>query len=167
MVPISPLIAALAKPGGQDAASDDCHSDYQGCLAETLRGVRLGAARQHVDAVLVYEAFARSEVTSNPLAVTKLALIGFFLPSENVSTEGFAQAVLVDVRNGYTYGMASVPTDKAAFVLASSVNEGAVVTRMNDQAEAAAVHALAPEVESMLRDLRLKLAEKRAAAVKD
>ena len=161
LVPISPLIAALASQPETEAIN--CWSNRQGCLEKTLRAIRLGAARQHVDAVLVYEAFARGEVTSNPIAVTKLALIGFFLPSEDVSAEGHAQAVLVDVRNGYTYGMASAQSDKAAFALASSVNQDEVANRMNLRAETAAVQALAPEVESMLRDLRLKLAEMRVA----
>ena len=50
-----------------------------------MRRIRLGAARQHVDAVLIYEVFANSERSSNPLAVTKIALVGFFLaPSENI-----------------------------------------------------------------------------------
>jgi len=162
-VPISPLIAALASQPGDDTAQVDCRIDYQTCLQRTMRDVRLGAARQHVDVVLIYEAFGKSESTSNPIAITKLALIGFFLPSEDVTAKGIAHAVLVDVRNGYTYGMAQAQSGREEFALATSSNQLTVANRLNLQAEAAAVQALAPEVEAMLRDLRLKLAEKRAA----
>ena len=75
-------------------------------MRETVWTIRLGAARQHLDVVLIYESFGKSQDRSNPLAITKLALIGYFLPTENIEAEGLAQAVLVDVRNGYHYGSA-------------------------------------------------------------
>jgi hypothetical protein len=162
IVPISPLIAALASESSLRSEGRSRGQDYRSTLHQTLRDIRLGAARQHVDAVLGYEAFATSEITSNPIAVTKLALIGFFLPSEDVRAKGFAHGVLIDVRNGYTYGMASAQANEDQFALATSANENAVANRLNLQAEDAAVAALAPEVEAMLRDLRLKLAEIRA-----
>ena len=175
IVPISPLIAAMASTPqttpqagagsvqGLAVQAPRCHADYRDCLRKTMRDIRLGAARQHLDAVIVYEAFARSEITSNPIAVTKLALIGFFLPSEDVAAEGFAHAVLIDVRNGYTYGMAAAETEKPEVAITTSSNEYQVARRLNLQAEAKAVQALGTEVEAMLRDLRLALAEKRAA----
>ncbi len=164
LVAISPLIAALSQQvvRGGDASANLCGGGYHRCLEKTVRDIRLGAARQHVDAVLIYESVSRTEVTSNPLAITKLALIGFFLPSEDVAAESFAQAVLLDVRNGYTYGMATAHSDKPAFALSTSGNQRAVANRMERESTAAAVANLSGEVETMLRDLRLALAEDRA-----
>lgn len=163
-VPISPLVAALvSQPGAQDKAGW-ARCAYSDCIDRTVKDVRLAAARQHVDAVLIYEVFGKGGATSNPLAVTKLALIGFFVaPSENVEADGFGHALLLDVRNGYTYGFATAVAEDAAFSLATSVNEHAALQSALDEAETAAAIELAKEVEIMARDLRLELAEMRAA----
>ncbi|NIA68219.1 hypothetical protein HBA54_06405 [Pelagibius litoralis] len=162
-VPVSPLIAALAVPRDAVDAAGRCSPAYRSCLAQIVHEVRLGAARQHLDAVLIYETFGKSEETSNPLAVTKLALIGFFLPTEDVAAEGSAQAVLVDVRNGYTYGMASAVADKPVQRITTSGNSYAVQRAAQQVAQVRAVENLTGEVEAMLRDLRLALAEGRLA----
>jgi len=166
-VPVSPLIAALATPES-DARTVTCKAVRcfempKNRLASVVRQVRLGAARQHLDAVLIYETFGRSEESSNPLALTKLALIGFFLPTESVEAEGAAQAVLVDVRNGYTYGTASAVAEKPASRLTTVADSGDAHVSARAEAEARAVTGLAVEVEAMVRDLRLALAEGRAA----
>lgn len=161
-VPISPLIAALADPA-VPGADRPRRRRYQDSLAEVVRRVRLGAARQHVDAVLIYETLGRSEGTENVLAISKLALIGFFLPTEDVTAEGVAQAVLVDVRNGYTYGTASATSAQPTHRLTTSGNSSAVQKQARAEAETRAVENLAGEVEAMVRDLRLALAEPRPA----
>ena len=162
-VPISPLISALAMPEERVVVGQVGTRTYRSGLSETVRRIRLGAARQHVDAVLIYETFGRSEESSNPLAVTKLALIGFFLPTESVEAEGFAQAVLVDVRNGYTYGTASAVAEKPSHRLTTVSDSYDAHDSARREAEARAVAALAGEVETMVRDLRLALAEEREA----
>ncbi len=161
-VPISPLIAALATsaPAQSDFRTGSWNG-YRKSLAQVVQEIRLGAARQHVDAVLIYETFGKSEGTSNVLAVTKIALIGFFLPTEDVEAEGSAQAVLVDVRNGYTYGMASATSDQPTYRLTTSGNSAAVQREAQQLAQTGAVANLTGEVEVMLRDLRLGLAERR------
>ena len=136
---------------------------YRKSLAQVVQEVRLGAARQHLDAVLIYETHSLAEETSNPLASTKIALIGFFLPTENVAAEGFAQAVLVDVRNGYTYGMASTVTEKPVQRITSTGNTAAVRWQAELTARSRAAVALTGEVETLLRDLRLALAERALA----
>jgi hypothetical protein len=162
-VPISPLISALATPAKRVPVDGDKYRSYRGGLAETIRRIRLGAARQHVDAVLIYEAFASSSEQSNALAVTKLALIGFFLPTEGVEAEGSAQAVLVDVRNGYTYGTASAVSEKPSRRITTASDSDDAHEAARAQAQARAVAALTGEVETMVRDLRLALAEQRQA----
>lgn len=161
-VPVSPLVAALATPESPRLViSQNLVWDYQTSLARVVREIRLGAARQHLDAVLIYETFGKSEETSNVLAVTKIALIGFFLPTEDVEAEGSAQAVLVDVRNGYTYGIASATSDEPTYRLSTSGNSYAVQREAQQAAQVGAVDNLTGEVEVMLRDLRLGLAERR------
>lgn len=161
-VPVSPLIAALATPAPlQPDSRNDSWRRYRKSLAQVVREVRLGAARQHLDAVLIYEPFGTSSEASNPLAITKLALIGFFLPTEGVEAEGFAQAVLVDVRNGYTYGTASAVSEKPSYRLTTVSDSGDAHRTARGEAQARAVAALTGEVETMLRDLRLALAERR------
>ncbi|MEO3428094.1 hypothetical protein AAFN88_04505 [Pelagibius sp. CAU 1746] len=162
-VPISPLISALATPAERAVDQRDGGRTYRSGLAETVRRIRLGAARQHVDAVLIYETFGSSEGTDNVLAITKVALIGFFLPTEDVKAEGAAQAVLVDVRNGYTYGTASATSAQPSYRLTTSGNSSAVQAQARGEAEVRAVENLTGEVEAMVRDLRLALAERRAA----
>ena len=152
-VPVSPLIAALASPvAGENA----CRSQFD-CVLEAVRTIRLGAARQHLDVVLIYESFGKSQDSSNPLAITKLALIGFFFPTEDVEAEGLAQAVLVDVRNGYHYGTATAAAEKPAYKITTSGNLGAAHAEVQGEARLAAVTALTKEVEKMAVDLRRDL----------
>ncbi len=170
-VPITPKLVEL-ESSGQSPALEACpepqHWSGWQCKAsvidDTVRDIRRGARRQHVDAVLIYEAFAQSEQIPNPLALTKLALVGYLVaPSENIAADGHAQAVLVDVRNGYAYGFASAVAKDAAFVLSSSLNSGSATLSVQDEAKTAAAVELTSEVGLMLRDLRFQLAEMRAA----
>lgn len=167
-VPVSLLIVALATPErtAEDAPSSCTDHRYyrqtqpMDCVRETVNQIRLGAARQHIDVVLIYEVFGTGQNTSNPLSVTKLALVGFFLaPSQNLEADGFAHAVLVDVRNGYTYGFASSVADDAAFALSTSVNDNEVMADVLLEAKTAATIKLTQEVEVMARNLRQELAE--------
>ena len=132
-VPISPLIAAMASPAKTESACKVQVEHLPGvslqvstpgfdCVRETVQVIRLGAARQHLDAVLIYESFGKSQDRSSPLAITKLALIGYFLPTENVEAEGLAQAILVDVRNGYHYGNATATAAEPAHRISMESN---------------------------------------------
>ncbi len=124
-------------------------------------------ARQHVDVALIYETLSKSEQTTNPLAITWLTLIGFYIaPSESIEADGIAQAVLLDVRNGYTYGYASTMVEDAAATLSTTINSSNAAEEVVDKAKLAAALALTKEVGEMARDLRLELAEKRAAQAK-
>ena len=67
--------------------------------------IRLAGARQHLDAVLIYEVDATADSKNNPLSLADWTIIGaFVLPSQDVKAQGVAQAILLDVRNGYHYG---------------------------------------------------------------
>ncbi len=161
-LPVSPLIAALADPHPETPDfRGSPWGGYRRSLAQVVQEVRYGAARQHLDAVLIYEPFGKSSEAGNILSVTKIALIGFFLPTEDIEAEGFAQAVLVDVRNGYTYGTASAVSEKPTRRLSTSGNSYKVQADARAEAQARAVEKLTGEVETMVRDLRLALAERR------
>jgi hypothetical protein len=167
-VTISPLIFALAAPpqSGYGSPAPGCgHAgDCLGVIQQTVRDIRVAAARQHTDVVLIYEVVGRSQSTPNPLAITNLALLPmFFMPSQNVEAEGRAQAVLLDVRNGYTYGFASAVVEDAAFTLASLIGSFEATEEVADEAKTAAAIELSKEVGEMAQKLRLELAEKRAA----
>ncbi len=164
-LPVSPLIAALARQPLTKAEREGygCGA-YGPCIEQTVRDIRLAAARQHVDVVLIYETLSRSERTTNPLAITWLTLIGFYIaPSESIEADGIAQAVLLDVRNGYTYGYASTTVEDAAATLSTMIDASNAAEKVDDKAKLAAALALTEEVGEMAQRLRMELAEKRAA----
>jgi hypothetical protein len=161
LVPISPLIAAFTRQDVYPPEKTTCPR-YNDCLGLVVQSVRLGAARQHVDAVLIYEGAAWSNSTSNPLAIANLTIIGYWLaPSKNVEAGAAAQALLLDVRNGYTYGFAQSEISDGHSTLSTPAGSDDTEMLMREEALAKAVEALVPEVENMLRDLRLELAETR------
>ena len=153
-VPISPLIAALAaKPqSGKSDAGWQCRysGDCIDVINRTVRDIRVAAARQHADVVLIYEVIGKSRSKSNPLAIANLALIPMWvLPSRNVEADGHAQAVLLDVRNGYTYGFASAVVEDAAFTLSTLINSSEATYEVADKAKTAAAIELTREVGEM------------------
>ena len=94
-VPVSGLIAesVYTQPKSRRSATG---------TQAILRKLRMGAARQHLDAVLVYEVFSRTKTTSLATAVSNWTLVGaYFIPSKEIETVGHANALLLDVRNGY------------------------------------------------------------------
>lgn len=100
-IPVNPLIANMV------SQSVDL-KNYN-----VINKIRLGAARQHLDAVLIYEVYSKSETNKNALAVADLTIIGgYLLPSRAETTEGFATALLIDVLQGYPYGTAQASVDK-------------------------------------------------------
>ncbi len=156
-LPISPLITALAGGATQVTRSD--YGDVTGrAFTDLLQGIRLGAARQHADAVLIYEVVDHSQTTETPWAVTKLALVGFFIgPSDYVESDGHASAILVDVRNGYVYGQTAAVVEDAAMTFSTSINLDENESDTKARAKSAAAIALAPKVVDMTRALNRDL----------
>jgi len=99
-IPVSSLIAEMAyTPSSQEQTNQ---------ASEIVRKKRMAAARQHLDAVLIYEVFSETSDLTLPTAVANWTIIGaYFVPSEENTTVGYANALLIDVRNGYPYGTAS------------------------------------------------------------
>lgn len=142
-VPISPLIAEMT------AAEQNLRSgNYEGRLADTIRKLRLGAARQHADAVLVYEVAGTANDSGTPLSIADLSIVGaFIVPSRHLKAEGFATALLLDVANGYPYGTASARAGDQNLVpnMGSTARTGDLLRATRT----AAVVKLAGEVEKM------------------
>ncbi len=147
-VPISPLVADMAMP-----ASGSSGQERRFNLIERIR---IGAARQHVDAVLIYEVSTGTRDTGTALSVADLTIIGAFLiPSRAVEGQATANAILVDVRNGYPYGTATSTVQQTGFV--PNNGSGARADRLAEQATAEAVGKLAADAGMMLARLKSEL----------
>lgn len=152
-VPVSPMVASMAAAGVAD-----------GMRQGTINQIRMGAARQHLDAVLVYETYSKTSTKSNLLAMGDLTIIGgYVLPSRTSEAEGVATALLIDVMQGYPYGTVSVSVDKESAV-ASRWGWGSDDKQtMGEAIRSKAAVKLVPEVERMMRRLRAELEQKRTS----
>ncbi len=146
LVPISPLIgdlttasAGIANPG-----------------SSPIVPIRLAAARQHVDAVLVYAVGGENRDKASMLSVLDLTIIGAYLvPSRRVDGTATASGLLFDVRNGYTYGTVSATSAQTGFVPA--VGSGHRSEELQVDAQVDVVAKLTAEVDTMLATLRTAL----------
>jgi hypothetical protein len=148
-VPISPLIAAMVAP-------DHPSNERTDMIKNTLETIRLAAARQHVDAVVIYEADATANSKNNPLSIADWTLIGaFVLPSQDVKAQGLAQAVIIDVRNGYHYGTVQATADDKTVAARFSNQEAE--RDLAKRVETAAVTNLTQETRGLVRQLKVRL----------
>jgi len=98
LVPVSPLVAATVAPAL--APNGPALNRTAGVLGE----IRRGAARQHLDYVLVYETSTAGKSRKNALNIGNLTVLGLFvLPSRNLQVDVTASGLFMDVRNGYPY----------------------------------------------------------------
>lgn len=144
--PISQLVAEMVAPTQGRKRN----------VAAIVRAIRLAAARQHLDVVLIYEIHGDSSRDSNPLSLLDLTIIGAYLaPGQSLSARGVAQALLVDVRNGYPYGTAQgVANDEG---LSTRVGARQRQQNLYQKAVLAATRDLVRESEAMFRRLRHEL----------
>ncbi len=149
-VVVNPMVADLAS------------SSVNMSSTSLVNKIRLGAARQHLDAVLLYEVYSKTDSKTNFLAIADITIIGgYILPSEQVEAEGFANAMLIDVIQGYPYGTADITIDKET-ALTPSNYEYEKEKKQSSIVKTKAAIALAPEVETMIRELKYKLAQVKA-----
>jgi hypothetical protein len=146
-VPLSPLVASAVN--SEVAAIDRVDS--------VMQKIRLGAARQHMDAVLIYEAYSSVDETSNILSIANLTIIGgYLLPSKQLTTEGYGNAMLIDVLSGYPYGTinTSVPKNETT---ASAWGWGSDKHEAADKIKLQVTRNLTIEAEAMFKKLRTEL----------
>ncbi len=145
-VPLNRVVAELAYAGAGSPVAGGAP------LADTIARIRLGAARQHLDAVLIYEVAVRSETRSTGWTIIDWTLVGAYAPTRRSRAEARASALLIDVRNGYPYGEAHSADDSDRATAAFGGDDSR--SRQRASVTARAVGGLAPEVEVMLNALR-------------
>ncbi|MEM7061102.1 MAG: hypothetical protein AAF557_26275 [Pseudomonadota bacterium] len=119
---------------------------------DLLTKIRLGAARQHMDAVLIYEIGSRHQYGKEFGNLTPIRVLGAApLPDRVIEKEGVARAFLMDVRNGYPYGVASASADLED--LERSFFDDAPKDRLGIEAKTKIASALLPQVEAMMGSL--------------
>ena len=145
-IPVSPLIAEMVYTPRNTSTKSKIKS------SEIFRKIRLGAARQHLDQVLVYEVFSETKTTKLASSVANWTIVGgYFVPSRAIETTGFANALLIDVRNGYPYGTASATLNASEF--SASQNYRDKSRNLTDVNQIATVIKLIPEVQLMMEKL--------------
>lgn len=118
----------------------------------TIEEIRIAAARQHLDAVLIYEINGFSRKNNTVLAVADLTIVGgAILPTRSITAESNARALLVDVRNGYPYGAASASSDIKKSSTSWGSTEREVV--LKETAMSQGYEKLLPKMEEMFEDL--------------
>lgn len=150
--PVSPLIAAMVDPGEDPRKRHYVHDENatRGLIAD----IRRGAARQHLDYVLVYEVNTVTDARANGLSLADLTVIGMFvLPSRNVEVEATASAILIDVRNGYPYATLTGFAEEEGLtrVVSSASNSEA----LREDASLRAVEALVDEAANAFAQLQI------------
>jgi len=154
-IPVSPLVA------------NSVSSFDQKQNTTVIDHIRRGAARQHLDYVIIYEVADKTNSNGNALRLADLTVLGLFvLPSRNLKAEATASAILLDVRNGYPYLTGSTFADKKA--ISTVVGRNDKKDKLKNAARRVAVAQIAEEFAQGLEDLKLvvddiRLAENRNA----
>ncbi len=147
-IPVNRLIATMVKK--QKHSKDSYRSSQEDRMQEVIENLRLGAARQHLDVVYVYEVFGDSRSYITPAYIANITIIGaFLLPGRNIKAKGFASGLLLDVRNGYPYGTAE-----------ASVNDQKYLTSANSREKGLDL------VEKLKREASLKLVDETRVMIK-
>ena len=170
-VPVSPVIAHFT--AGVVRANElrrNCAGSSKHCrtfnASDVVSKIRLGAARQHVDAVLIYSIGSTSRQTDSPLAFADFTLIGSaILPTRNLEAHGVAEALLIDVRNGYPYGTVRAEADLSR--LSDTWGARGKQEVLREKASFQVVEKLLPEVEQMLGKLRTELVSRPKSGKQD
>ncbi|MEM7765702.1 MAG: hypothetical protein AAF290_16675 [Pseudomonadota bacterium] len=118
--------------------------------------VRLAAARQHLDAVMLYQVTTVDEYRKNALASVDFTLISaFLLPSRKVKSEALGAALLIDVVQGYPYG--SIQTRADGEKLATVYGASNRADKLHDQLRVDVTAQLVEEAEPMFNRLYRQL----------
>lgn len=149
-VPISPLIAEMV--------SEPVTVGTSSRAAQLVANIRRGAARQHLDYVLVYEVNSVQRDKANALALADLTIIGMFVvPSRTIDAQAQANGLLLDVRNGYPYATLSAVGDETG--VSRAISETSSKREHGQKAKAEAVENLTLEFEAALKELAKRAAE--------
>ena len=153
--PVDPIIMEFTS-GSLPPATSQAYNSQHGYVQYNSRDlptkIRLGSARQHLDAVLIYEVGMAEKHRNRPLAKIQLSTLGDTVVTDrNAEAAGAAKAILLDVRNGYPYGTAQAEknlSDYANFWDSQNVRD-----ERRELARKSIAADLVPEVENMMRAL--------------
>lgn len=155
LVPINHAVADMASSAVGLRTRD--LNRHQAALAK----IRLGAARQHLDAVIIYEAFANASSTRSWFSVIDYTLVGSFLvPTHFNEAEAVATAIIMDVRNGYMYATVTATDEATELSRYWTRHEGE--RSASERATADVSRKLAERIGETMFDLRHRLSVKRA-----
>lgn len=150
-VPVSPMIAEMVSTASSSRSSS---------AADIMAHIRRGAARQHLDYVLVYEVGASRQEKSNALALADLTIIGMFvLPSRTIDVEATASGLMLDVRTGYPYATLTTHADKTG--VSRAISERSTGLSYAETAKAQAVSKLALDFSEAMEELAARAQEDR------
>lgn len=158
-VPVNPMIAQMV--------ADNDSTRYSRRAGDIIDVIRLGAARQHLDAVLVYEVTSKESEHSNILSAANVTILGaYVLPSARHDAEGLGNALLIDVVQGYPYGTLTAVVDKKSR-MASAWGWGSKHgdrEAFAQKIKAQAAQQLAEESYDLFNDLRSTLGQRKKMA---
>lgn len=146
-IPVSPLVVAMMSD-----TNTGINQSYRAASSAIIKNIRLAAARQHLDYVIIYEIGARSRTGNTPFALADVTLVGgMLLPTRNIDVAGIGAAAFVDVRNGYPYGTTQVTADLSGFARTFQADQRSQELRA--QAALKVAEELVPDIEEMLQKL--------------
>ncbi len=149
-IPVSGLVLATLK----EAEDRDTKTE------NTVQQIRLASARQHLDAVLIYEVSGKETRDSNILKVADLTVLGMFIfPSQELKSDALAGAALIDVMNGYPYAQTSASFSQEEF--STSWGRESSIEKLQVSSKAAAVEKLTKNIEKLFQELRTARSEKK------
>jgi len=161
-VPLNQLVVSMVED--KESPTSNCCQYGKRSVEKVIQKIRLAGARQHFDVVLIYEVFSKSNRESNFLAIADLSVIGgFILPSRALEAEGFGNAILIDIFQGYPYGTIDVTVDKEE-LMSTSWGRGNNERELSEKVKTQAAVKMAGEAEDLIKRLRMELAESRNAA---
>ncbi|MFQ1699335.1 hypothetical protein ACJ5NV_01950 [Loktanella agnita] len=147
-VAVSPLVMAMVT----DVDAGINRGRTSNSARAVIHQIRLAAARQHLDYVIVYEVGARSRTRNTPFALADVTLLGgMLLPTRNIDVAGIGAAAFIDVRNGYPYSTTQVSADLSGFARSFQVGRRSNV--LQARATLKVAEALVPDIEKMLAEL--------------
>lgn len=128
---------------------------------DIIKQIRLIAAKQQLDAVIIYETSGSSLAETNILDdIGNLMIVGdYILPAQHIKASGKSHAILIDVMEDYVYGQVSTAT-KVDTDYTTTSNKYNQLETMKQERQLKAVELLTPKVINMLSNLK-KLTEKK------
>lgn len=165
--PVDPIIVEFTSKSLPPATHQiELHHEYDGNRARrgyTARDlptkIRLGAARQHLDAVLIYEVGMGEKHRRKSLTAVNLTILGKMPLSDHTwEAAGAAKAILLDVRNAYPYGTAQIEKDLSGY--AETWFSDSARRDRREKARKSIAATLVPGVEDMMRSLVTQLQAK-------